>query len=148
MVDKTMRYLSGPQKHQANRTFASDIVTLPSKPCRMVSFDLLGPVLTTAKGDEYVFLVVDLFSTHAEACQGTPLQREKNTEGCAARLVNDYIPPWACLHTFLSDRGAELVSKVCRGLFKMLVSMKRYTCSYHPRTNAMVERVNHTLSQM
>ena len=58
---------------------------LPSRPGQMVSFDLLGPLPVTAKGNEYVFLVVDLFSRHAEAYAIT--KREKNTEGCAARLV-------------------------------------------------------------
>ena len=53
----------------------------------MVSFDLLGPLPTTARGNEYVFLVVDLFSRHAEAYAIT--KGDKNTEGYAARLVND-----------------------------------------------------------
>ena len=32
----------------------------------MVSVDLLGPLPTTARGNAYAFLVVDLFSRHAE----------------------------------------------------------------------------------
>ena len=119
---------------------------LPSRPGQMVSFDLLGPLPVTAKGNEYVFLVVDLFSRHAEAYAIT--KGEKNTEGCAGRLVHDYIPRWGCPHTFLSDRGPEFVSVVCRGVFKMLGSVKKYTSSYHPQTNGMVERLNHTLCQM
>lgn len=112
----------------------------------MVSFGLFGPLPTTAKGNAYVFLVVYLFSRHAEAYALT--KGEKNTGGCAARLVNDYIPRWGYPHTFLSDRGAELVSKVCRRVLKMLGSVNKYTSSYHPQTNGMVERLNHTLCQM
>lgn len=40
---------------------------LPSRPGQIISFDLLGPLPVTVKGNEYVFLVVDLFSRHAEA---------------------------------------------------------------------------------
>ena len=80
---------------------------LPSRLEYMVSFDRLGPLPTTARGNAYVFLVVDLFSRHAEACAIT--KGEKNTEGCAARLVNDYIPRWGCPHTFSSDGGDEFV---------------------------------------
>ena len=63
-----------------------------------------------------------IFSRHAEAYAIT--KEEKITEGCAARLVHDYIPTWGCSHTFLSDRVTEFVSVVCRGVFKMLGSVK------------------------
>lgn len=46
----------------------------------MVSFDLLEPLPVTAKGNEYVFLVVYEISGHAEAYAIT--KGEKNTEGC------------------------------------------------------------------
>ena len=95
----------------------------------MVSFDLLGPLPTTARGNAYAFLVVDLFSRHAEEYAIT--KGGKNTKGCAARLVNDQTTRWGRPHTFLSDRGAQIVSKVCRGLFKMLglQVVKKYTSS-------------------
>ena len=56
----------------------------------MVGFDMLGPLPTTTKGSAYVFLVMDIFIIHAEAYATT--KEEKPTEGCAARLVHDYIP--------------------------------------------------------
>ena len=85
---------------------------LPSGPGQMVAFDLLGPLPRTSQGNEHVLLVVDLFSRHAE---GYALSAdEKTTQGCAAKLVHYYIPRWGCPHTFLSDRGPEFVSTVCR----------------------------------
>ena len=74
-------------------------IILPSRPGQMVAFDLLGPLPTTARGNAYVFLVVDLFSRHAEAYAIT--KGEKNTEGCAARLVHDYIPRWMPAYPFV-----------------------------------------------
>ena len=70
---------------------------VPSRPGQMVSFDCLGPLPVTDNGNEYVFLVVDLFSRHAEAFAIT--KGEKNT-GCAARLVHHHCPRWGCPHTF------------------------------------------------
>ena len=67
----------------------------------MVAFDLLGPLPRTEEGNEYVMLVVDLFSRHAEGYALT--KDEKTAEGCASRIVNDYIPRWGCPHTFLSS---------------------------------------------
>ena len=78
---------------------------LPSGPGQMVVFDLLGPLPRTKQGDESVLLVVDLFSRHAE---GYPLLTdEKTTQGCAAKLVHDYIPQSGYPHTFVNDRGLE-----------------------------------------
>lgn len=119
---------------------------LPSRPGQMVSFDYLGPLPKTANDCEYIFLVVDLFSRHAE---GYSLQKaENNAMGFVAILVNEYIPRWGCPHTFLSDRGPEFANSVARGVYKMLGSIKKFTSSYHPQTNGMVERLNHTLCQM
>lgn len=39
------------------------------------------------------------------------------------------------------------MSVVCLGDFKML-TVKKYTTLYHPQTNRMVERLNHTSCQM
>ena len=124
------------------------LISLPllNRPGQMVAFDLLGSLPTTAKGNAYVFLVLDLISGHAEAYA---MKKEgKTTEGCAARLVNNYIPRWGCPHTFLSDRGTEFVSVVCRVFFQNAGVRKKYTSSYHRQTNGVVERLNHTLCQM
>ena len=95
----------------------------------MVAFDLLGPLPRIIQGNEHVLLVVDLFSRHAE---GYALSAdEKKTQGCAAKLVRDYIPRWGCPYTFLSDRGPEFVSTVCREIFRMLGAVKRFTSSAH-----------------
>ena len=56
-------------------------------------------------GNEHVFLIVYLFGRHTE--EYALSADEKTTQGCAAKLVHDYIPRWGCSHTFLSDRGPE-----------------------------------------
>ena len=76
---------------------------LPSRPGQMVSFDMLGPLPETKNDNVYVFLIVDLFSRHAEGYAMT--EDEETARGCASRIVDDYIPRRGCPHTFLSDRG-------------------------------------------
>ena len=62
---------------------------LPSGPSQTVAFDLLEPFPRINQGNEHALLVVDLFSRHAE---GYALSAdEKTTQGCAAKLVHDYI---------------------------------------------------------
>lgn len=101
-----------------------------------MSFDFLGPLPKTKHNNEFVFLVVDLFSRHAEGYALS--KREKNAKGFVAILVNEYIPPWGCPHTFLSDRGQEFATGVAKGAYKLLGSVKKFTSSsYHPQTNGI-----------
>ena len=63
---------------------------LPSGPGQMVASDPLGYLPRANQWNEHVLWVVDLFSRHAE---GYALSAdEKTTQGCAAKLVHDYIP--------------------------------------------------------
>ena len=142
-----MLRLPGSQEDERYGTMALSIsLPLPSGPGQMVAFDFLGPLPRTNQENEHVLLVVDLLSIHAE---GYALSAdEKTTQGCAAKLVHDYIPRRGCPHSFLSDRGPELVSTVCREIFRMLGAVKRFTSSAHAQTNGTVERLNHTLCQM
>ena len=119
---------------------------LPFGRGQMAAFDLLGLLPRMKQGNEHVLLAVDLFSRHAE---GYALSAdEKTTQGCAVKLVHDYIPRWDCPHTFLSDRGPEFVSTVCREIFRMLGAVNIFTSSAHAQTTGMVERLNHALCQM
>ena len=73
---------------------------------------------------------------------------EKTARGCASKIVDDYMPRWGCPHTFLSDPGTEFISQVSRAVYEALGTVKKLKCPYHPQTNGMVERLNHTLCQM
>ena len=85
-----MLRLPGSQEDERNGTMALVSLLLPSGSDQMVAFDPLGPLPRTNQGNEHVLLVVDLFSRHAE---GYALSAdEKTTQGCAAKLVQDYIP--------------------------------------------------------
>ena len=75
-------------------------------------------------------------------------KHEKSARGCASKIVGDCIPRWGCPRTFLSDRGTEFISQVSRAVYETLGTVKKFASSYHPQTNGMVERPNHTLCQM
>ena len=72
---------------------------------------------------------------------------EKTARGHASKIV-DYIPRRGCPHTFLSDRGTEFIYQVSRAVYETIGTIKKFTSSYHPQTNGMVGRLNHTLCQM
>ena len=152
MADSVKWWIRRCYTCQARRCARSTIrwplisLPLPSRRGQMVSFDLLGPLPETKNGNVYVLLVVDLFSRHAEGYAMT--KDEETARGCVLRTVDDYIPQRGCPHTFLSDRGTEFISEVIRAVYETLGTVKKFTSSYHPQTNGMVERFNHTLCQM
>ena len=71
-------------RKNARKTAHWPLIPLPSasRPAQMVSFGRLGPLPTTARLNAHVFLVVDLFSRHAEAYVIT---KEKRTRKVALR---------------------------------------------------------------
>ena len=92
----------------------------------MASFDLLGPLPGTSNnGNVYVFLIVDLFSRHAEGY--AMAKDEKPARGCASKIVDDYIPRWGCPHTFLSYRGTDFISQVSRAVYETSGTVKKFT---------------------
>ena len=44
------------------------------------------------------------------------MTEDKTARGCTSKIVDDYIPRWACPHTFLSDRGTEFTSQVSKAM--------------------------------
>ena len=66
----------------------------------------------------------------------------------ARKVLSKIIYRHGCPRTILTDRGtsfrSELVSELCR----LLNIEQRFTSSYHPQTDGMVERFNHTLKVM
>lgn len=106
---------------------------LPSRPGQTIWFDLLGPLPATTKGNDYFFRI-ELTSRHAEAYAIT--KGEKNTEGCAARLVHDYITRRGYRGYpntfFVASRSGICTSSVSRGFQDVRLSEKIYEIKPFP----------------
>ncbi|CAN0217957.1 unnamed protein product [Discosporangium mesarthrocarpum] len=57
------------------------------------------------------------------------------------------MPVWDYPHTLLSDRGAQLTVVVAREAYKLMGDRKKFTGAYHPMTDGLVERLNHTVNR-
>lgn len=112
-----------------------------------MAFDLSEPFPVTARGNKYSLLVEELFSIYVEVCALSGSEKRPR-DGCASRLVDDYIHLWGAPNIFMSDRGTKFVPGVCQGMYDMLGAVKKPTSSTPPQTKGMVERLNHTLCQM
>ena len=108
-----------------------------------IHIDILGPFPKTKEGYQYCLVIVDSFS---KWCESFALKIQEATE-VASILYNEIFTRFGAPRTIVSDRARNFMSKLVKALCEMFEVTRHYTSSYHPQTNATVERVNSTLSQ-
>ena len=107
----------------------------------MISWDIMGPLPTSTKGNKYILVITDLFSKWVEAF---PLIAT-DSETLASVLVDEVVCRYGVPRALHSDQGANLNSQVIVALCKVLGINKTRTTAYHPQANGQVERFNRTL---
>ena len=105
--------------------------------------DILCSLPKSKQGFQYVLLVVDSFSKWTEAF---PLKTQEAQE-IADILYNEIFTRYGAPRTIVSDRGKNFMSKLVNALCELFEVKRHHTSSYHPQTNATVERANSTLIQ-
>ena len=110
-------------------------------PFDVISWDIMGPLPTSTKGNKYILVVTDLFSKWVEAF---PLVAT-DSETLASVLVDEVVCRYGVPHVLHSDQGANLNSQVIVALCKLLGINKTRTTAYRPQANGQVERFNRTL---
>ncbi|MEW8341712.1 MAG: transposase family protein, partial [Candidatus Thiodiazotropha taylori] len=108
-----------------------------------VHIDILCSLPKTKEGYQYILVIVDSFS---KWCESFPMRTQEATE-VASILYNEIFTRFGAPRCIVSDRGRQFMSKLIKALCEMFQVVRHYTSSYHPQTNATVERVNSTLSQ-
>ena len=114
------------------------------QPFEKVSWDIMGPLPVSSKGNKYILVITDLFTKWVEAF---PI-RSTNTETLATILVNEIVCRYGVPRYLHSDQGANLTSRIIQSLCKKLGIQRTQTSAYHPQGNAQVERFNRTLEAM
>ena len=108
-----------------------------------IHIDILCSLPKTKEGFQYVLLIVDSFSKWTEAF---PLRTQEAKE-VADILYNEIFTRYGAPRCIVSDRGRNFMSKLVKALCEYFEVKRSHTSSYHPETNATVERANSTLAQ-
>ena len=114
------------------------------RPFERIAMDILGPLPRTRRGNAYILVVEDYLSRYVII---RPLRTQTASE-VARVLVREVFLNRAPSEILLSDRGGSFMADVMMEIYKYFGVLKVNTSAYHPQTDGMVERFNHTLAAM
>ena len=115
----------------------------PSFPFAHIGIDFLGP-LPVSNGNSYIVLFGDHFTKWYEA---VPLP-DQTAEMTATALLEHWISRFGVPVSIHTDQGRNFESKLFQSLMQSLQIDKTRTTSFHPQSNAVIERMNRTLLNM
>ena len=109
-----------------------------------VAMDILGPLPETARGNKYILVIGNYFTKWKEA------HAMPNMEAVTvARIfVNEFICHFGIPEKLYTDQGRNFEPTIIKETCKMLGIAKTHTTPYHPQSDGMIERFNHTVLNM
>ncbi|XP_039469438.1 uncharacterized protein LOC120440644 [Oreochromis aureus] len=114
-----------------------------STPFRRIAMDIVGPLVKSSRGHQYILVVCDYATRFPEAF---PL-RAVTAPNVVLRLVQLFsrvgIPD-----EILTDQGTNFTSRLMQLFHNQLGISAIRTSPYHPQTDGLVERFNQTLKRM
>ena len=113
-------------------------------PLEQVHIDIFGPLTPSSKGNQYVLMIVDIFTKWLE-CFPLPQQ---NTEETAKYVVDGFISRFGCPLEIHTDQGKNFDGKLFTSMCELLQITKTRTTPYRPCSNGQVEHYNRTLLQL
>lgn len=130
-----------PPQHQVGEMLSATPTV--SRPWKLVSIDIIGPLPRTTKGYAYILSVADCFSKFVLLF---PL-RSADAPAVTERIENDVILMFGAPEVFLADNGVQFRSKKFLEMTKIYNIKVSFRANYHPQANP-VERVNRVVKTM
>lgn len=116
----------------------------PTASFECLGMDVLGPLPTTRKKNKYILVVTDYYTRWPIAMA----MKNQRANTIATLLVEQVFCQHGFPATLLSDRGSNFLSELMAAVLHVFHVKKLNTTAYHPQTNGLTERFNHTLCTM
>ena len=144
-VERWIKQCDECQKcNQLQRALQAPLETIQATyPFEKISWDIMGPLLVTPRGKQYMLIVTDLFMKWVEAF---PLI--DTTATTLVTLMNEVVCRYVVPASLHSDQGANLCSAVVQELCQLLGIHRTRTSAYHPAGDGQVKRLNRTVESM
>ncbi|KAK7910160.1 hypothetical protein WMY93_014844 [Mugilogobius chulae] len=114
-----------------------------STPFRRIAMDIVGPLVKSARGHQYILVVCDYATRYPEAF---PLRTI--TAPAVLRVLIQLFSRVGIPDEILTDQGTNFTSRLLQLFHKQLGITALRTTPYHPQTDGLVERFNQTLKRM
>lgn len=119
------------------------ITSTSSRPFKKISLDIVGPLITTLRGNNYILTMQDDLTKYSLGV--ALLDHRANT------VAEVFVTHFVCVHglpsSILTDQGTEFLSNTFTAVCKLLNINKLKTSPFHPQTNGGLERSHRTLSE-
>ncbi|KAK3099708.1 hypothetical protein FSP39_008357 [Pinctada imbricata] len=145
LYDDVQQYVKSCSKCQLATKFEKENTVKPIpvvSPWHHVCIDLVQMPLSK-NGNRYILTVVDFFTKWAEAF---PL-RDKTSQSVATELYKLFLH-MGFPSIYSSDRGREFVNSILTNMMQKMRCRHRVSSAYHPQTQGLVEKFNHTIQNM
>ena len=111
------------------------------RPLEEVSIDILGELIRTKRGNQYLLVITDRYS---KLVRTVPLKRIT-----AFSIAKAFVDHWVYVYgpplSLLADNGKQFVARFFHEVCRILKIKNVFTTTYHPQTNGQVERFNRTM---
>ena len=113
-------------------------------PLPLVAVDILGPLPESENGNSYILVVSDYFTRWTEAY---PIPNQEVTT-VGRVITNEFFFRFSPPEQLHSDQGKQFESELIAEVRKLLGINKTRTTPYHPQSDGLVERFNHTFEHV
>lgn len=115
-----------------------------SRPNQVVATDIMGPLTTTKSGNQYILVIIDLYTKWVEIAA----IKDQTSRTTIAIIKNEWISRYGTPERLLTDNGSNYIShtfeKFCREM-----GIQHVTSSpYHAPGNGQAERLNRTVKSL
>ena len=122
--------------NKASQPYLTLSFEIPQVPMEFIAMDLIGPFVTSSRGNKYALTVIDMFTSYAFCC---PLENKT-----ADAVVTAYLTNVFCLHgssrKILSDNGTEFQNDLHSSVCELLgVEARVFSPAYRPQSNGKIE---------
>lgn len=130
------------QRNKIDRHTSSPTMNIPIESSRFseVHIDIVGP-LPQSEGNTYLLTCMDRFTRWPEAFPIPDIRAET----ICKTFWNGWICRFGCPNALISDRGSQFLSSLMKQLTTSLGIQHRFSTSYHPQSNGLLERFHRTL---